>query len=67
MNKYNIIQLVEYFAYPNNVKFLNGQDESSKIVNDLGQYLAQGYEIYKAIMFNTRDVVGIKYILRIEL
>jgi hypothetical protein len=62
--KYVFWQITETITYPENTKFSDGGPESGAV--KLGQALAEGYDIIRAIPWSTNTSAGIKYILRKE-
>ena len=63
--KYDVIQLIEIILYPPNVTSSNtmGTNKPIDVSISLGDAIANGYEIYKAIPITTGEVACIKYIL----
>jgi hypothetical protein len=63
MREYNIVQLTEVLLESSNTTS-RSNIPTEEIQNSLSRFLADGYEIYKAIPLVNENAMMVKYILR---
>lgn len=62
--KCEVMMFIEIIVSPSDAQLHETHDATRQAMAQMGEALADGFYLYKAIPFNTSNVAGIKYILR---